>query len=83
MPGRKSYFEELQIAQRYADLSEDYFKFLKEMYASEDKADKKWASEQLAKAYTKMIPQDFTSGGQPIIVSFDNAFTSSPEANSE
>ena len=68
VPGRKSWTEELQIAQRYADLSEDYFAFLKEMYTSEEKADKKWASEQLAKAYVKMIPQDFTSGGQPINV---------------
>lgn len=73
VPGRKSWTEELRIAQRYADLSEDYFLFLKEMYASEDKADKKWASEQLGKAYIKMIPQDITSGGekvQPLLVKF-------------
>lgn len=71
--GRKSWTEELQIAQRYADLSEEYFAFLKEMYESEDKADKKWATEQLSKAYTKMIPQDLNLGGkkdQPILVKF-------------
>lgn len=80
--GRKSYFEELNIANRYALLSEDYFKFLKRMMASDDLADQKWAAERLEKAYVKMIPQDVTSGGQPIVISFDSAFTSAPESNS-
>ena len=62
-PGRKSYFEELQIAQRYADLSEDAFKVIKRMLNSKDKQDKKWAVEQLSKAYVKMIPQ--TLQGDP------------------
>lgn len=80
--GRKSYFEELEIAQRYSDLTGPAFKVLKEMLESEDKVDRKWAVEQLGKAYVKMIPQDITSGGQSLTVTFDNAFTSTPENNS-
>lgn len=78
MPGRKSYLEELQIAQRYADLTEPAFKVLKEMLESEDKADRKWAVEQLSKAYTKMIPQDITSGGQALKIMFDSSFDETP-----
>lgn len=55
--GRKSYFEELNIANRYALLSEEYFNFLKEMFDGDDKADKKWASERIEKGLVKMIPQ--------------------------
>lgn len=69
--GRKSWTEELKIAQRYSDLTEPAFNVLREMLESEDKADKKWAVEQLGKAFVKMIPQDVTSGGkelpQPIL----------------
>lgn len=72
--GRKSYFEELEIAQRYSDLTEPAFKVLKEMLESEEKSDRKWAVEQLGKAYTKMIPQDVTSGGKPLTISFDASF---------
>lgn len=72
--GRKSWTEELQIAKRYSDLTEPFFEVIKEMMASEDKADRKWAVEQLSKAYVKMIPQDLTSGGQPIQIVFDAAF---------
>lgn len=73
-PGRKSYTEELEIAQRYADLTGPAFKVLKSMLESEDKADQKWAVEQLGKAYVKMIPQDVTSGGKPLVMQFDNSF---------
>lgn len=66
--GRKSWTEELQIAQRYSDLTEPAFKVLKEMLQSKDKSDKKWAVEQLSKAFVKMIPQDFTSGGEPVAI---------------
>lgn len=72
--GRKSYFEELKIADRYSALSEPYFLFLKKMLDSEDKTDKKWAAERLEKAYIKMIPQDITSGGQALNITFDNSF---------
>lgn len=80
--GRKSYLEELEIAQRYADLTEPAFKVLKSMLESEEKQDQKWAVEQLGKAFVKMIPQDFTSGGKPLIISFDNAFTPETETDS-
>jgi hypothetical protein len=65
-PGRKSWIEEMKIAQRYSDLSEDYFTVLKEMFNSDDKADKKWAAQELSKAFVKMIPQDVTSGGDKL-----------------
>jgi hypothetical protein len=72
--GRKSWTEELQMAQRYSDLSEPAFKVLRKMLDSDDKADQKWAVEQLGKAFVKMIPQDFTSGGKELptpIISID------------
>ena len=69
--GRKSLKDELQIKQRYADLSVPYFKVLKNMLASKSPFDKKWAVEQLTKAYTKMIPQEITgAGGEPIQVAW-------------
>ena len=66
VPGRKSWTEELKIAQRYSDLTEPAFRVLREMLESEDKADRKWAVEQLGKAFVKMIPQDITSGGKEL-----------------
>lgn len=56
MAGRKGFGEELHIKTRYAALAEPYFKFLMEMFEGGDKKDKMWASEQLGKAYTRMIP---------------------------
>jgi len=56
--GRKSLKEELQIKQRYADLTEPYFKVLKKHLDSGNVVNEKWAVEQLTKAYTRMIPQD-------------------------
>lgn len=67
--GRKSYFEELNIANRYSLLSEPYFTFLKEMLESKDKTDKKWAAERLEKAYVKMIPQKISGDTEsPLII---------------
>lgn len=57
MPGRKSWKEELNIAQRYADLTPKAFEVLSEMLESEEKQDRKWAVEQLSKGFQKMIPQ--------------------------
>lgn len=62
--GRKSYFEELKIVERYSALTEPFFKVLKKALDSEDERDQKWAVEQLGKAYVKMIPQDITTGGE-------------------
>lgn len=64
--GRKGFGEELKIVERYSALTEPFFKVIQEMLASEEKADKKWAVEQLNKAYTKMIPQDITTGGDKL-----------------
>lgn len=74
LAGRKSWSEELNIAQRYSDLSEPFFRVLKRNLESGDDAKERWAVEQLSKAFTKMIPQDFTSGGKPLTIQFDSAF---------
>lgn len=72
-PGRKSYFEELDIAGRYSNLSEPYFKFLKEMLESEEKSDRKWAAERLEKAYVKMIPQTVEGNvDRPLVIQLTN-----------
>lgn len=57
MAGRKNFGIELRIEQRYADLAEPAFKFIKECLESDNKADKKWAYEQLNKGFARMIPQ--------------------------
>lgn len=68
-PGRKSKAEELQVIRRYQDLAPKFFAVLTEFLNSEKKEDKKWAVEQLSKAYPKMIPQQVTGeGGGPIEV---------------
>jgi hypothetical protein len=89
--GRKSLRDEIQVLRRYADLSGPYFAFLRESIESEDKDEKKWATEILTKAFVKMIPQetDLTSGGLPLILASEiihkNAIAphTSPENNSE
>jgi len=72
--GRKSWTEEIKLAQRYADLSEDYFHVLKKNITSGDDKKEQWAVEQLSKAFIKMIPQDHTTGGESLQVMFDTAF---------
>lgn len=72
--GRKGWKEELNIAQRYSDLTEPFFRILKKNLESGDDEKEKWAVEQLSKAYVKMIPQDITSGGKELptpIISLD------------
>ena len=84
--GRKAKWEELKIAQRYSDLSEDFFKVLVEMLNSEEKNDKKWAAEQLSKAYVKMIPQAISNDGDDsfkvqVIPILNNALLSNNESS--
>ena len=55
--GRKTYGEDMQIKERYCELTEPFFKVLKKFLASDNKADKKWAVEQLNRGFVKMIPQ--------------------------
>lgn len=64
----------MNIAHRYSELTEPFFRVLKKHLESGDEKKEMWAVEQLGKAFTKMIPQDFTSGGQPLNISFDTAF---------
>lgn len=69
MPGRKGFVEELDLVKRYADLTVPFFKLLKQYLESEDKADQKWAAEQLSKAFVKMIPQKIAGDGEsPLII---------------
>jgi hypothetical protein len=56
MAGRKSQMQELQIKERYSALAEPYFKFLQKTLDKGSDKDKKWAVEQLTKAYSRMIP---------------------------
>ena len=62
--GRKSLREEIGVLRRYADLSEPYFKFLKDTIEGDDKDEKKWAVEVLTKAFVKMIPQKIEGEGE-------------------
>lgn len=68
--GRKTIREEFAIKQRYADLTEPAFKFIKECFEIGEVADKKWAVEQLNKGFVKMIPQaiEGSEDGVPIII---------------
>jgi hypothetical protein len=63
--GRKSKFEELQMAQRYSDLSGKAFEFLTECLEGKNKELKMWAVEQLGKGLVKMIPQVQQLSGNP------------------
>lgn len=56
MAGRKSQLHELQIKERYSALAEPYFNYLKKTLETGSDKDKKWAVEQLTKAYSRMIP---------------------------
>lgn len=64
--GRKSLKDEINILQRYAELSPKYFKFISEMLDNKSKEDSKWAVERLDKAFSKMLPQniDLTTLGK-------------------
>jgi len=65
--GRKSYKEEIQAIRHLSALTPTYFDFLKEMLdPKSEKADRKWAGEQISKMVVKTIPQDVTSGGETL-----------------
>jgi|SRR5215216_5441912 len=71
MPGgRKSLKEELRLFERYSELTEPYFRVIREHFESDKKEDRRWAVERIEKAFVKMIPQetDLTSGGLPLIL---------------
>lgn len=57
MAARKTLYEELQLHQRFSELTPKYFKFLNEVLDSDDKNNKKWACEQLTKVLSRAIPQ--------------------------
>ena len=55
--GRKGFGEELKIIERYSELSEVYFGFLKEKMTTGTEEDKWKAAAILKGAFEKMIPQ--------------------------
>ena len=61
--GRKTLKDELGILQRYSDLTEPYFKVIKQNLESDRKDDQRWAAEQLKNAFVKMIPQEVSADG--------------------
>jgi hypothetical protein len=67
--GAKGSYESFKIKQRYADLSEPFFKALKEFLISDKEADRKFAISELSKAYTRMIPTELSGvdGGAIVI----------------
>ena len=61
MPGgRKGFGEELKIKERYAVLTEPFFKVLQDFLNSDDKNDRRFAAQELNKAFVKMIPTQLT-----------------------
>ena len=62
-PGRKGFGEELKIIERYSDLSEPFFVFLKEKLENGTDEEKWNAAKILKGAFEKMIPQDMNVPG--------------------
>jgi hypothetical protein len=62
--GSKSLKNELQIIQRYADLTEPFFKVIKKHFESENPQSQQWAVERPEKAFVKMIPQTIDGEGE-------------------
>ena len=60
--GRKSKAEELQVLDRYAELSVSYFVVIKDHLTSQSKSDREWAADHLKNAFVKMIPQQIDGG---------------------
>ena len=72
--GRKTKYEELQIVSRLAELSPKVFKFYNECLDGGDKADKKWAADQVNKLLGKAVPQsmDMTNDGKPFQITINS-----------
>ena len=75
--GRKSKYEEINIAHRYSELSEPVFVILKKRLNSKSKKEQDWAIEQLMKGFAKMIPAQVGGiNGEPIQVSWETSLSS-------
>ena len=81
--GRKGFGEELQLIQRYSELSEPFFNFLKEKLTKGAQQEKWEAVKILKGAFEKMIPQDLTSGGNPITIQYDGLFKTTSGASED
>lgn len=60
MAGRKSLKEEIQVVKYMTELAGPTFSFLKQCITGEDKADKKWAVDQMMKLYPKALPNEIS-----------------------
>lgn len=79
--GRKSKYEEIDIARRYSNLSEKVFQILQERLESKSKKEQDWAIEQLVKGYAKMIPQQLGGiNNEPIQVQWLQPSLMQPES---
>jgi hypothetical protein len=83
MAGRKTMRDEVAILRRYNDLTEPYFRVLRDHLESERKEDRRWAADNLKSAFAKMIPQDLNLGGQAIKITFDTSFNDNPPSETE
>ena len=74
--GRKPAYEELQIKARFAALAPKAFAVMEELLDSPNLEDRKWAVEQCAKGFARMIPMEVGgTNGKPIevqIIDFTN-----------
>ena len=74
--GRKSLYQEIQIKQRFAALAPKAFAVMERLLDSDDINDQKWAVEQCAKGFARMIPQEVGGiGGAPVqvqVIDFSN-----------
>jgi hypothetical protein len=64
--GRKSFKDEIQVVKYMTELAGPTFAYIKAMYEAGEKADKKWATEQMIKLYSKAIPQAGDDKDNPI-----------------
>jgi hypothetical protein len=72
--GRKPIYEELKIKERFAALAPKAFAVMEELLDSDDINDRKWAVEQCAKGFARMIPTEVTGeGGGAIEISWMKA----------
>ncbi len=62
-------YEELKIKERFAALAPKAFAVMEKLLDSKDINEQKWAVEQCAKGFARMIPMEVGGeGGQPIPV---------------
>lgn len=72
--GAPGYGKMAQITANVDKFSPLFWQLMEEFGTSSRKDDKKFFIQEFNKIQSKMIPQDITTGGQPITISFDPVF---------